>query len=238
MYKRPPLRVRDLPVESSHEKVLPGTFLYSITNPPPTFIRKHVKRPVYMKEVYLPLLEKNCKSMGLEYKEPDIPDYVPRVKANAVTEPILGYAEQVYLKLRVLKSGVIRVKLDASFATIYEKYYSKQKIPPIKTSIQAYKSMGFSDTFIEKIKKKCDSKVAFGKKVSGIIDSIFNKEPAKKPKNIKKKEDNVEVEVEEEEEDEQDPDDVQPEEDEALDMEVDEDLEEQAQEDEEAYLSD
>ena len=238
MYKRPPLRVRDLPTETNHVKVLPDTFLYNITNPPPTFVRKHVKRPVYMKEVYLSLLEKNCKSMGLEYKNPDIPDYVPRLKAEIIKEPTLGYAEQVYLKLRILKSGIIRVKLDTSFATIYEKYYSKQKIPPIKTSIQAYKSMGFSDTFIEKIKKKCDSKVAFGKKVSGIIDSIFNKEPAKKPKNIKKKEDNVEVEVEEEEEDEQDPDDVQPEEDEALDMEVDEDLEEQAQEDEEAYLSD
>lgn len=237
MYKRPPLRVKDLPRETNHVKVSPGTFLYSITNPPPTFIRKHVKRPVYMKEVYFSLLEKNCKSMGLEYKEPDIPDYVPRLRAEATTEPTLGYAEQVYLKLRILKSGVIRVKLDASFATIYEKYYSKQKIPPIKTSMQAYKSMGFSDTFIEKIKKKYDHKIAFGKRVSSIIDSIFNKEPAKKSKNTKKKEELIEEE-EDEQEQEQDPDDVQPEEDEALDMEVDEDLEEQPQEDEEAYLSD
>jgi hypothetical protein len=233
MYKRPPLRVREEPRPSTRPK--PGTFLDRIVNPPPSvpYVRK--KYPVYQKEVYLALLKRNCKELGLEYKEPDIPDYVPPQRSKPPIEPQLTFSDKVYMKVRILKSGIIRIKLDASFANLYEKYYSKQKQPPMKSVIQAYKSMGFSPEFLEKIKTRYSKFAEHRKKVEKMIDEIFNKEPAKKPK--KKKEEVIEEE-EEEEEDEEDQDD-DPGEDGEMDVELDNDDDnEQPQEDEEAYLSD
>ena len=233
MYKRPPLRVREEPRPSTRPR--PGTFLDKIVNPPPSvpYVRK--KYPVYQKEVYLALLKRNCKELGLEYKEPDIPDYVPPQRSKPPIEPQLTFSDKVYMKVRVLKSGIIRIKLDASFANLYEKYYSKQKQPPMKSVIQAYKSMGFSQEFLEKIKTKYSKFAEHKKKVEKMIDEIFNKEPAKKPK--KKKEEVIEE--EEEEEDEEEDQDDDPGEDGEMDVEVDNDDDnEQPQEDEEAYLSD
>jgi hypothetical protein len=152
MYKRPPLRVREEPRPSTRPR--PGTFLDKIVNPPPSvpYVRK--KYPVYQKEVYLSLLKRNCKELGIEYKEPDIPDYVPPQRPKPPIEPQLTFSDKVYMKVRILKSGIIRIKLDASFANLHEKYYSKQKQPPMKSVIQAYKSMGFSPEFLEKIKTR------------------------------------------------------------------------------------
>lgn len=235
MYKRPPLRVREEPRPSTRPK--PGTFLDRIVNPPPSvpYVRK--KYPVYQKEVYLALLKRNCKELGLEYKEPDIPDYVPPQRSKPPIEPQLTFSDKVYMKVRILKSGVIRIKLDASFANLYEKYYSKQKQPPMKSVIQAYKSMGFSPEFLEKIKTRYSKFAEHRKKVEKMIDEIFNKEPAKKPK--KKKEEVIEEEEEEEEDEEDQDQDDDPGEDGEMDVEVDNDDDnEQPQEDEEAYLSD
>jgi hypothetical protein len=233
MYKRPPLRVREEPRPSGRPR--PGTFLDRIVNPPPSvpYVRK--KYPVYQKEVYLALLKRNCKELGLEYKEPDIPDYVPPQRSKPPIEPQLTFSDKVYMKVRILKSGVIRIKLDASFANLYEKYYSKQKQPSMKSVIQAYKSMGFSPDFLEKIKTRYSKFAGHRKKVEKMIDEIFNKEPTKKPK--KKKEEVIEE--EEEEEDEEEDQDDDPGEDGEMDVEVDNDDDnEQPQEDEEAYLSD
>jgi hypothetical protein len=233
MYKRPPLRVREEPRPSTRPK--PGTFLDRIVNPPPSVPYVQKKYPVYQKEVYLALLKRNCKELGLEYKEPDISDYVPPQRSKPPIEPQLTFSDKVYMKVRVLKSGIIRIKLDASFANLYEKYYSKQKQPPMKSVIHAYKSMGFSPEFLEKIKTRYSKFAEHKKKVEKMIDEIFNKEPAKKPK--KKKEEVIEE--EEEEEDEEEDQDDDPGEDGEMDVEVDNDDDnEQPQEDEEAYLSD
>ena len=239
MYKRPSLRVREEPRTSGRPK--PGTFLDKIVNPPPTTRYVQKKYPVYQKDTYLALLKRNYQELGLEYNEPNIPDYVPPQRSKPPSEPQLIFSDKVYMKVRILKSGIIRIKLDTSFVTLHEKYYSKQKQPPMKTTIQAYKSMGFSQEFLEKIKTKYSKFVDHKKKVEKMIDEIFNKEPVKKPKKTKKKEEEefIEDEVEpEEEEEEEDPDD-DPGEDDGMDVEIENDDDnEQQQEDEEAYLSD
>jgi len=239
MYKRPPLRVREEPGISTRPK--PGSFLDKIANPPPTVGYKQKRYPVYQKDTYLALLKRNYHALGLEYKEPDIPDYVPPVKSERPSEPELTFADKVYMKVRILKSGIIRIKLDTSFAVLYEKYYSNQKHPPMKSIIQAYKSLGFSSEFLEKVKTKFSKFADHKKKVQEKIDSIFNKEPAKKPKKTKKKEELIEdenEEIEEERDDEQEEDD-DPGEDGEMDVELDEDPDEQPQDDQdEAYISD
>jgi hypothetical protein len=237
MYKRPPLRVRDSVTRSpKHNKAPVGSFIHKLLNPPPTVYYERVKQPVYQKEAYLALLKKNHEVRGIEWVEPEIPDYEPPQTIEKPKEPELTYIDKVYLNLRILKSGIVRVKLNTSFSSLYEKYYSKNKIPPIKTVIQAYKSHGFSDKFLELVKISYEKRLAHAKKVSKAIDTIFNKEPAKKTK--KKKEEEPKPEPEEEnnnDEEEQDQEDDGPEEDEALDVEVDEDIEEQQ---EEEYFSD
>lgn len=239
MYKRPPLRVREEPGISTRPK--PGSFLDKIANPPPTVGYKQKRYPVYQKDTYLALLKRNYHALGLEYKELDIPDYVPPVKSERPSEPELTFADKVYMKVRILKSGIIRIKLDTSFAVLYEKYYSNQKHPPMKSIIQAYKSLGFSSEFLEKVKTKFSKFADHKKKVQEKIDSIFNKEPAKKPKKTKKKEEFIEdenEEIEEERDDEQEEDD-DPGEDGEMDVELDEDPDEQPQDDQdEAYISD
>lgn len=238
MYKRPPLRVKDDPLKNNEPiKFQPGSVLDRILNPPPTKYHNYVKRPIYAVDAYISLFKKNCRELGLEYKKPDIPEYVALPIIESTREPSIAYLDGICMRLRILKSGIIRVKLDTSIATLYEKYYSKTKQPPTKSVVQAYKSLGFSDKFLDNLKNNISKRPQQLKKFEQVIDSIFNKEPVKKPKKSKKKEELIEDEEEVNDEDEQDPDDIQPEEDEALDVEVDEDLEDQAQDDEE-YLSD
>ena len=236
MYKRPPLRLRDEHISNTRPEQ--GSFLYDIVNPPPTIhVSGRKRRPVYQKDAYLSLLKKSYEDAGIEYKEPDIPDYVPRVSmAPPRDEPELSFSDRVYMKVRILKSGIIRIKLDTSFATLHEKYYSKCKIPPMKSIIQSYKTFGFSPEFLEKVTKKFSKFNDCKKKVHEKIDSFLNKESDKKQKKIKKKEQEIEEEIEEEENEEEE-DDI-PDEDCEMDVEVEEDPDEQPQEDEEAYLSD
>jgi len=237
MYKRPPLRVRDPVVKTpQHNKAPEGSFIHKLLNPPPTIHFKQIKQPVYQKDAYLALLKKNHEERGIEWVEPEIPDYEPPQTVEKKREPELTFIDNVYLNTKILKSGVVRVKLNASFSSLYEKYYSKNKIPPIKTIIQTYKSHGFSQDFLDRVKRQHDLRLAHAKKVSKAIDAIFNKEPTKKTKKKKEEEPKSEPEPEEEEEEqEQDQEDDGPEEDEALDVEVDEDVEEQQ---EEEYFSD
>jgi len=185
-----------------------------------------------MKETYLKALEKNNKELGIPYIQPDLPEptlYVPPEKTN---EPELEFGDRVGVTLRVLKSGIVRVKVNGAIADMYEKYYKRGTKPPIKTVIQAYKAHGFSKEFLEKIKKNYDKHTAFAKKLPKIFEKIFEKEPTKKVKKERKDEENVEG-NDEEPEQEQEDDDIPAEEGE-LDVEPDE---EEVVDDEE-YVSD
>lgn len=238
MYKRPLPRVRNTQRTHYPVKIPEGTFLHGLLNPTPPKVYKYVPAPVYEQKAYLTTLENHYKQCGIPFTDPQLPDYVKIVRPEPKREPELGFADQVYLKMRILKSGIVRIKLDASIATLHEKYYKKALQPPLKSVLQAYKSMGFSPQFLEKIKKRSVWKVKEQKRIEKVIEKIFNKEPVKKIKKKKKEEEIVEEPVEElPEEDEEEKDDA-PEEDEGLDIEpdADEDVEEPV--DEEEYLSD
>ena len=146
------------------------------------------KGPVYRKEEYLRLLEKNHKNLGIPYVKPDLPEPTPYVPPEKLNEPRLEFGDQVYVTLRILKSGIVRVKLNCAIATMYEKYYRRAVQPPFKTVLQAYKSHGFSPEFLEKIKKSHDKKMLFTKKVPDILTKIFDKEAVKRVKKEKEKE--------------------------------------------------
>jgi hypothetical protein len=201
MFKPPSKRVR-IHTHQKYEKPVEGTFLYDIITPTPPDIYAFKKAPIYEKEQYLKELEKNHKRLGIPYVKPDIPDAAPRPEPEKNREPNLEFGDRVYVDLKVLKSGIVRVKVKCAIAMMYEKYYKQAKQPPFKTILQAYKSHGFSQTFLDKIKKSHEKKLIFAKKVPGILEKIFDKEPVKKPKKEKKKKEPEEEEVPDEEEEE------------------------------------
>ena len=173
LYKRRPSRVKPPPSTRPYEPIPEGHFLYSIVNPQPTKYYVFEKLDVHKRQDYFRMLEKNNREMGIPYIEPVLREYVPVVTPPPPVEPYLEYSDQVKVNIRVLRNGIVRVKINAAIATMFEKY----KRPTIKNILQACKAQGFSQDFLDRIKKRHQKRLEFSKKVPGIIDGIFNKEP-------------------------------------------------------------
>lgn len=218
MFKRPPQRVR-YPPATRVGKPEPGTFLYDIINTTETKCYRYERAPIYKKEDYLKMLKKNNTELGIPYVEPDLPDAPECSPPETPNEPKLEYGDRVGVSLKILKSGIVRVKVSAAIATMYDKYYSRGVQPPFKTVLQAYKSHGFSPQFLERIKKSHEKKMVFAKKVPKIFEKIFEKEPVKK---IKKKREEEKKEVPDDEPEQELEEDDIPDEEGELDVEPDE----------------
>ena len=246
MYKRPSRRVK---VDGYEHRPAPvDSFLYKLMNPSPIQYPVKVIRPIYQQDLYLRLFKENQKVMGITYVDPQLPILPPTVYPEPRKEPELTYGDRVQVVLRVLKNGIVRVKVNGAIADMYAKYYGpgvdQNKVPPFKAILQAYKAHGFSKEFLGRITKNNDKRKSMQIRIDKVFTKIFDKEPVKKVKKEKKKkveeitEDIEEVitEVVEPEEDGDKPlaPDA-PEEDETLDVEPDEDEEE---EEEEEYISD
>jgi glutamyl-tRNA reductase len=129
------------------------------------------------------------------------------------------------------------VKINSAIAELYDKYYKHAKRPPFKMVLQAYKSHGFSNEFLQRIEKNNEKRKREALRIEKIFTKIFDKEPTKKVKKAKKKEEpelNEDV-VEPIEDEDQPPKSDEPEEEETLDVEPDEEDEEEV---EEEYVSD
>jgi hypothetical protein len=219
------------------DKPTEGSFLYNIINSKPTVFFEFKKAPIYKTEQYLKLLKKNNEEMGIPYEEPNLPPVTPYQPPEKPNEPDIMYADTVHVTLRILKSGIVRIKLNTEIAILHEKYYSHAKFPPIKEVIRVYKSYGFSEEFITKIKKSYEKKTEYAKKVAGILEKIFDKAVVKKVKKVKKKpepEPDEEIIIEDPpEEEEEEEEDIVPEEERHMDVEPDE----EDVPDEEEYIS-
>ena len=240
MYKRPSRRLK---IDGYEHRPAPvGSFLHKLMNPSPIQYPVHIKRPIYQQDLYLRLFKENQKVMGITYVDPQLPILPPTVYPEPRKEPELTYGDSVQVVLRVLKNGIVRVKVNGAIADMYAKYYGPgvdhSKVAPFKAVLQAYKAHGFSKEFLNRITKNNEKRKYMQLRIDKVFTKIFDKEPVKKVKKEKKKvveeitEDIIEV-VEPEEDKPPEPD-VQ-EEDETLDVEPDADEEE---EEEEEYVSD
>ena len=229
MYKKPSQRVK---VHPSHIRggIPDDTFVGRIVKSKPTIQFKFVKEPIYHQDDYLKLLEENYKKMGLPYVDPQLPIVQPRVYPEPPKEPELTFGDRVQVNLRVLKSGIVRVKINSAIAELYDKYYKHAKRPPFKMVLQAYKSHGFSKEYLQRIEKNNEKRKDLYIRIEKVFTKIFDKEPTKKIKKKKKEEEIVEP-IEEED---IPPTSDEPEEEETLDVEPDE---EEEVENEEEYLS-
>jgi len=225
-YKRPSKRVRPTP-SGRVGKLDENSFLGQILKKTVTEYVPIPKRPVYHQDAYLNMLEKNYKDMGIPYVKPELPVVVPVVKPPQTEEPELDVPDRVYLKLRVLKNGIVRIKLNCAIWDLYNKYYKYAKRPPFKSVLQAYKSHGFSKEYLEKLKINEEKHKRHAIHIEKVFAKIFDKEPVKKPKKEKKKPKEMEEDVDEIKEVDEDDDIVpqsdDPEEEETLDVEPDED---------------
>ena len=202
MYRRPSQRVKCDPPRAVGP-IKEGTFLHDIVARKNPILYEFKKGPVYHQDRYLTALKKNNEEMGIPYVEPQPLEPTPRHVPEKTYKPELLYGDHVQVTLRILKNGVVRVKVNAAIADMYDKYYRHGEKPPFKSVLQAYKSHGFSKDFLERMKKNNEKQLAFAKKVPGILAKIFDKEPVKKPKKEKKPvvEEEVQPLEEEEEED-------------------------------------
>ena len=221
-------------------KLIPGSFLYNIVHGKNDNIIE--KKPFYVqnKKDYLESLERNCKEMGIPFKKPYVEEIPPYEKVNDSIETHIEHLDQIIVNLNVLKSGKVRVKVLPHMAVLNEKYYSKYKIPPIKSISSALKAIGYSQEFIDSMMVKYKKRNTLIEKKWKILEKIFDA-PSTASRNKKKKADKkVEAEAETEVIEDEDPeeekkDDDEPEEDEAIVVDEEGD-EEEVVEDE--YVSD
>ena len=240
-YKRPAIRFNTISQHTGKHDIHPGHFLYDIIRPGPV---KPYKPPMYAMgnyDDYIASLKRNCKEMGIEFKQPnaykDTYEYPPHTKMVHHIE----YMDQIVVKLNVLKSGKIRVKIHSGMHALHEKYYKMGHPPPIKSVVSAYKALGYSDEVLNAITNKHEKRLKMMKKYGPKIDSIFEqKSSASKKKKKEKKEKEKEKEeieiVEEEEPEDKEEDDED--EDEGMDVEIDEDEDEGGEQTEEVCFSD
>jgi hypothetical protein len=176
-------------------------------------------------ELYLKLIKRNYEYYELEFKKPEVVELIYIPPPVKVIERHFEYPDNVMVKLNVLKSGKVRIKLFSHVAQLWEKYNSKGKIPPHKMLVSAYKSMGYSEAFINKMNKSFERKKVLEIKYEKMIQNIFERPSTKKkaPAKKKKKEEEPEEKPDDTVEEEHDDDDVTPEEDEAIEVDNDDD---------------
>ena len=223
-------------------KLTPGSFLYNIVHGKNDNIIE--KKPFYVqnKKDYLESLERNCKEMGIPFKKPYVEETPPYEKVDDSIETHIEHLDQIVVNLNVLKSGKVRVKVLPHMAVLNEKYYSKYKIPPIKSISSALKAIGYSQEFIDSMMVKYKKRNALIEKKWKILEKRFDAPSTasrnKKKKADKKAEAEVEAEtevVEDEDPEEEKKDDDEPEEDEAIVVDEEGDEEEVVEDD---YVSD
>lgn len=233
-YKQPSKRVKPY-LTDNVGKIDENSFLGKILKKTEIKPLEKIKRPIYNQDDYLKLLEKNHKEMGIHYVKPDLPEWVPIEKPKPIEEPELDVPDKVYLKLRILKNGTVRIKLSCAIWDLHNKYYKNAQKAPFKAVLQAYKAHGFSKEYLEKLKKNYEKRKLFSIKVEKLFTKIFDKEPVKKPKKKKEPEEEEEVIDNPPEEDDED-DDIAPED---GGMDIEPDVDEEVVEDvEEEYFSD
>jgi hypothetical protein len=206
MEQKPPSRSLKCPPLQKAGEPAEGSFLYSICRSTYADHVTYPKRPVYKYDDYLKLLKTNNKQMGIPYVDPKLPVYEYQPIPEKTPEVELDVPDRVYMRLRILKNGIVRVKLNASIWDLHNAYYRRAIKPPFKAVLQAYKAHGFSQNFMENIKKNNEKQKRLAQRIDKVFINIFDKDNVKrlKKEKEKEKEDEVNIELHEPEEDEED----------------------------------
>ena len=177
MLKRPHKRI---PVSPHINDGLPavGGLVHSIinnrqvTNRPPLKSRFGYQNA----ELYKKLLKTNYANCNVPYKEPDVIEARGKDTYTVYEEECyVDYLDKLYVKLNILKSGKVRVKIVTNFLYLWKTYYSKGKSPAYKILVAAYKALGYSPAFLKKMNDNLKVRQKFGVKLEKMIIDIFDK---------------------------------------------------------------
>ena len=187
MLKRPPKRVPVSPYINTKHQV-PGGLVHDIVTNHSVTIRPK-RQEIFARqnvEEYKRLLKRNYAYYDVPYKEPNVIETVVKPSNEKKRECLVDYLDKVYVKLNILKSGKVRIKLVTNFVSFWKTYYSKGKAPPFKVILAACKALGYSETFITKMNENLKIRQKFGIQLEKIIANIFEKSAASKKKAVKK----------------------------------------------------
>ena len=194
------------------------------------------KRPkkieYYKPESYIRDLERNNKNMNIPFIRPEAVERPDWVNKKIKNEPILSYIDTVHVKLNVVGDEV-KVKFRWGVCDLNDKYYTKGKTPSHKRIISTYREYGFSEEYINNLKKN----LLKTKQICDSFDMIKAFGATKSTKQAKKPEPEPEPDSDESDQEMSDIDeDEQPEEDGTFD--VDEMNDEPEEDVDEGYFSD
>ena len=199
MEQKPPSRSLKCPPLQKAGEPTEGSFLHSICRSKYADNVTYPRRPVYKYGDYLKLLETNNKNLGIPHVDPNLPIYTYTPKPEKIPEVELDVPDRVYMRLKFLKNGLVRVKLNASIWDLHNAYYRRAIKPPFKAVLQAYKTHGFSLNFIENMKKNNEKQKRLALRIEKVFINIFDKDHVKRLKKEKKKEQEKEKKKEEKE---------------------------------------
>lgn len=206
MFKRPAIRPRAATVTPS-TRPTEGSFLHSILYPPKCEPYKRETTYIQNYDNYIDNLRKSCEMSGAEFVMPKyvlpLPEKERVIKKNV---PRVEYLDHVIMRVNVLKCGKVRVKLLPQMAVLYEKYFSKNKIPPAKTLAAALKAIGYDEEFTSNVPKKIEQRKVDMETRYKKLELVFNKPTTSSKKKKKEPEPEREEDIEEEEEENEDDD--------------------------------
>ena len=207
-------------------KLVPGSLVHSIVTAQDCTTPERSTFYIQNADDYVRLLKKNYEYYGVTFKHPKVEEIPPYPKFNTCVENHIDNLDQIKVEISVLKTGKVRVKILPHMAILNEKYYSKYKVPPIKSVSAALKAHGYSQEFIDSMMTKYKKRNELIEKRWKIIEKRFDAPStasANKTKKAKKKADaEAEAEAEAETEAAPDVDDDEPDEDDENDPEEDE----------------
>lgn len=117
---------------------------------------EYPKRPkkiqYYKPESYINDLERNNKNLNIPFKRPEVVERpLCNIKKNKY-EPTVKFIDHIKMELTV-EGDSVKVNLFLGIYELNEKYYSHCKTPSHKSIISTYREHGFSEEFINKLKK-------------------------------------------------------------------------------------
>lgn len=187
MLKRPLKRVPVSPVINAQYQVDGGFVNGMIKNHSVTIRPVREARFGYQNvEQYKRMLKRNYVYYDVPYKDPDVIEATARSSNEKETECLVDFLDKVYLRLNILKSGKVRIKLVTNFVSFWKTYYSKGKTPPFKTILAACKALGYSEKFLNKMVINKKKRQDYVKVLEKIIETIFDKSTSSKKKVVKK----------------------------------------------------
>ena len=107
--------------------LIPGTPLFNLIKPNSYIERPRVCKAFTIQDVenYIKLLKRNYQILGIPFKYPNVTEARSRdINTHKKPEPCLEFVDKIYVKLAILKSGKVKVKIVPNFKMLWDMYYS------------------------------------------------------------------------------------------------------------------